>query len=196
MKEFLKVELPALETIEKIDESFRQHLFAQWVMNKEKTENFDDLKTKLKSLTKETHIKYKETLDPANFVAINSKIGDLVTEIEYNQTHTARVIIPEALRQVLFKGWEEQGYDFIRLLFHYGAINFSFVFKKHVFIFFRIRFTAKSLDIDPNVYREETKYIFMPPVPVRKPFNGFMYHKWSKLNNNLKKLCQQFDKTF
>lgn len=123
VKELLKVELPALETIEKIDESFRQHLFAQWVMNKEKTSNFDDLKTKLKSLTVQTPIKYKEALDPANFVAISNKIGDLITEVEFNSTHTAKVIVPEALRNVLFKGWEDQGYDFIRLLLHYGATS-------------------------------------------------------------------------
>lgn len=119
VKDFLKVELPALDTIEEIDESFRQHLFAQWVMN-DKKENFQELKTKLKTFSDETVIKHKEYLDPTNFELVNAKVGDLLTEVDFNKTHAVKFVVPKALRKVLFKGWEDKGYSFVRLLSHYG----------------------------------------------------------------------------
>lgn len=36
------------------------------------------------------------------------------------------------------------------------------------------------MEIDPNVYLNNTKYVFKPPAPVKKGFNGFTYIKWSK----------------
>lgn len=125
----MKVELPALETIEQIDESFRQHLFAQWVMDDDKKEDFEELKTKLKSFAdNNAQFKNKENLDPTNYEYVNSKVGDLITEMDYNKTNTVRVVIPRALREVLFKGWEEKGFNFIRLLSHYGAISSTIKF--------------------------------------------------------------------
>lgn len=122
VKDFLKVELPALDSIEEIDESFRQHLFAQWVMN-DKTENFAALKTKLKTFSdgRQTVVKRKEYLDPTNFELVKGKVGDLITEVDYNKTNTVKFVVPKALRLVLFKEWEDKGYSFIRLLSHYGA---------------------------------------------------------------------------
>jgi hypothetical protein len=126
----LKVELPALETIEELDDGFRQHLFAQWVMNK----NIDELRTKFKSFAEEPQFKHKESLDPTNADLVKSKIGDLITEMKFNDTSNIKVAIPQALRFALFNGWEEKGYEFLRLLNHYGTetklcyklVNFNF----------------------------------------------------------------------
>lgn len=115
----MKVELADLETIEEIDESFRQHLFAQWIMNNEP--RFGELKTKLHSFIKKPHIKSAPViLDPSKFDEVNRTIGNLITDIRVNKTHEIYVVVPEALRLALFERWEEKGYSFARMLYYYG----------------------------------------------------------------------------
>lgn len=122
VKSFSTVDLPDLETIEMIDESFRQHLFAQWLWNNENKPSFDELRTKLHKLIEKPQIKHKEVLDPTNFEQVSGSIGELISKVEVNNTHAIHVVVPEMLRQALFDGWNEKenGFNVLRLLFHFG----------------------------------------------------------------------------
>lgn len=119
VKDFLKVELP--DNITEVDENFRQHIFAQWLMNNHKTPEFDKLMSKFHKLNKEAPVKEKKYIDPTNFESVNSTVGELLTIMEYNKTDTIKILVPQALRLALFKGWEDQGFNFVRMLAHYGA---------------------------------------------------------------------------
>lgn len=120
VKNFLTVDIPDLETIETIDESFRQHLFTQWLWNNENKGNFGELRSKLHKLIDKPQFKGKETLDPTNYAQVSGSIGDLITKVEVNKTHAITVVVPQMLRQALFNEWDEKGYNVIRLLFHFG----------------------------------------------------------------------------
>lgn len=65
-------------------------------------------------------MKGKESLDPTSYEQVNSSISPLITDLEVNKTHELHVVVPQKLRQALFHGWEEKGYSFARLLYHYG----------------------------------------------------------------------------
>lgn len=127
VKDFLKVELPALETIEEIDESFRQHLFAQWVSYVDKpTPRFNELKTKLKSLINKKQITGTVRLNPADFKNVEKEIGEMMTEMDFNSTAKVKMVVPQDLRLVLFKDWENHGLRFVQLLYNYGEKFMSF----------------------------------------------------------------------
>lgn len=49
-----------------------------------------------------------------------STVESLLYKVEVNKTHELHVVVPQQLRQALFDGWEEKGYRFARLLYHYG----------------------------------------------------------------------------
>lgn len=119
IKEFLKVDLPDLNTVEAIDESFRKLLFAQWVVN-DNSKKFSDLKTKFQNLTGKPQFKRRESLDPTDYELVKATVGALITDIDVNKTHGIHVLVPHDLRLALFEGWEEQGYSFARMLYHYG----------------------------------------------------------------------------
>ena len=120
VKDFSKIVLPDLKTIEALDESFRQHLFAQWVLGNDDAPRFTELKAKFHDLTGKPQAKRKESLDPTNYEQVKISIPNLITDVEVNKTHELHVVVPEHLRQALFDGWEEKGYSFARLLYHYG----------------------------------------------------------------------------
>lgn len=120
VKDFSKIVLPDLKTIEAIDESFRQHLFAQWTLNNDDSPRFIELKAKFHNLTGKPHVKRKESLDPTSYEQVNNSISSLITNVEVNKTHELHVVVPQSLRQALFDGWDEKGYSFARLLYHYG----------------------------------------------------------------------------
>lgn len=122
VKNFYKIDLPSLETIESIDQSFRHHLFAQWIFNNENKPRFAELKSKLHSFIEKPQIKRKEVLDPSDYERVNESIGSLITEVEVNKTHEIHVVVPEALRFALFEGWNEKGFNLISLLYHYGML--------------------------------------------------------------------------
>lgn len=119
VQEFLKVELPELETITEIDESFRQKLFAEWITSPPK---FKDLHNKLKTLTPKIKASKVEYIDPSSEPAMKN-FDDLVITMETNKTFTARILVPKQVRNVLFDGWEDKGINLIRLLFHYGTFT-------------------------------------------------------------------------
>lgn len=119
----MSVELPDLDTIETLDESFRQHVFAQWITHQEDKPRYKDLQKKLHKLIPKPEKSEKQTLDPTNYDLIKSTIGELITEVEYNKTQNIRIVVPEALRLALFEGWETKGINFIRILYHYCKLN-------------------------------------------------------------------------
>lgn len=119
VKDFMKVDLPDLKTVEAIDDSFRQLLFAQWIMN-DNSQKFSDLKTKFQNLTGKPQFKRKESLDPTDYELVKATVGSLITDIEFNKTNSIHVLVPQNLRLALFEGWEEKGYSFARILYHYG----------------------------------------------------------------------------
>lgn len=118
VKEFQKVELPELETITEINESFRQKLFVDWLTSPAK---FKDLNAKLKHLTPKVKVSKVEYIDPNDKAAIKD-FEELVVAVELNKTSTIRVLVPQHLRDILFEGWEEKGMELVRLLFHYGEL--------------------------------------------------------------------------
>lgn len=120
--DFLKAELNETEAINTIDENFRQQLFGHWVTKNERNSEFQKLRNRLWELIVNKPRAQRLTyLDPSNFEDVNESIGDLITNIEFNKTHHIYVVVPEALREVLFKDWEENGLRFIRLLSHFGT---------------------------------------------------------------------------
>lgn len=121
VKDFLKVDLPDLKTIEALDDSYRQLLFAHWVTN-DNSQKFSDLKSKFQNLAEKPNFKRKESLDPTDYELVKGAVGDLITDFEFNKTHGIHVLVPHHLRLVLFSGWEEQGYGFARMLYHYGNL--------------------------------------------------------------------------
>ena len=125
VQEFMKINLPSIDTIEEIDENFRQHLFAQWITN-DRSPEFVKLKTKLRSFLNKTEILHKVYLNPANFEHVEREIGDLTTEMKFNDTSKVNFVLPYNLRFALFSGWEEQGFSFVRLLHYYGK-TFEFL---------------------------------------------------------------------
>lgn len=122
MKDFLKVELPDLETITAINESFRQHLFAQWILNKDDEPRFKALTSKLHNLTEKHPSTQKNYLDPTNYDLVN-QLGELIVDVEVNKTSKIKVAIPQDLRFALFDGWDNNGFIIIRVLYYYGKRN-------------------------------------------------------------------------
>lgn len=120
IKDFSKVVLPDLKTIEAVDESFRQHLFAQWTLKNDNSARFSELRERFHELTGKPHAVKKESLDPTDYEQVKNSISRLITDVEVNKTHELHVVVPHNLRQALFDGWEEKGYSFARLLYHYG----------------------------------------------------------------------------
>lgn len=126
IKTFLKVELPDLDAIETLDESFRQHVFAQWITHQEDKPRYKDLQKKLHKLIPKAGPSEKLDLNPTNYDLVKSTIGELITEVEYNKTQNIKIVVPEALRLALFDGWETKGINFIRILYHYCKLNQMF----------------------------------------------------------------------
>ena len=120
VKSFQTVTLPDLDKIEEIDESFRQHLFAEWVSKNENKPRFRELKTKLHELTPKAAMTDKIYLNPTKTDEVTKLIGELITDIKVNTTFELHVVVPQDLRFALFEGWEEMGSKFGRLLYHYG----------------------------------------------------------------------------
>jgi hypothetical protein len=116
VKDFLKIELPS--KIDTIDDKFRQHLFAQWIVSSEPKSKFQEMKAKLPD--SRPSYKTKVRLDPSKHDLVVSAIGDLITKTQVNETTSVSFVVPTALRSVLFEGWEEKGFDFVRLLLPYG----------------------------------------------------------------------------
>lgn len=115
VQEFAKIELP--ETVEEIDESFRQLLFAHWVHNN--NAEFGELKTKLHSFIEKPHVKQTKHLNPTDSAELGV-VGSLLADVEFNKTSHTRFVVPEALRFALFDGWDEKGINLVRVLNHYG----------------------------------------------------------------------------
>ncbi|CRK86823.1 CLUMA_CG000652, isoform A [Clunio marinus] len=157
-KDFLKVDSPDIMSIESIDENFRKYLFAQWILNKDDKPEFAKLRNKLHSFMEKPHIKHKQMLDPTNYDQVKHTLNELITEVEVNKTHSLHVVVPNDLRFALFDDWEGKGLDLVHLLSNY----------------------AKSLRIDPSIYLKDTKFVFQPPPPIKKGFNGFRYVKWKR----------------
>lgn len=119
VQEFLKVNLPSIDTIEEIDEHFRQYLFAQWITN-DRSPEFVKLRTKLRSFSNKTEVLHKIDLNPANFEHVEREIGDMTTEMKFNDTSKVNFVLPYNLRFALFSGWEDKGFSIVRLLHYYG----------------------------------------------------------------------------
>lgn len=139
VKNFYKIVLPNLETIESIDESFRQHLFAQWIFNNE-NKRFAELRSKLNSFIEKPQFTRKEILDPSDYERVNESIGAMITQVEVNKTHEISVVVPQALRFALFEGWNEKGFNLVRLLFHYGMLFSTKCFRQFSATKFNLKF--------------------------------------------------------
>lgn len=125
IKTFLSVELADLDAIEELDESFRQFLFAQWILDNDEKPKFKDARDKLHKLLPKNDYNEKDgkiVLDPTMLEGVKSSIGQFLTEVEYNKTYSIRVVVPEALRLALFDGWDEKGLNLVRVLYHYGEL--------------------------------------------------------------------------
>lgn len=122
VKEFSKVTQPDIKALEEIDENLRQFLFAQWILNNEDKSSFTESKEKLKSLIKQNYkySKKRVELDPTQPDLVKSQIGELVSEVKYNETFTMNVVVPNGLRMALFEGWEEKGFEIFPLLYPFG----------------------------------------------------------------------------
>lgn len=112
--------MPDLDTITEIDETFRQHLFAEW-LNKD-NKQFNVLKSKFNELSEKQETKGFVYLDPSKTEEVKNAVGDLLTEVQFNNTHLMNVIIPKALRNALFQGWNERGNQVVRLLYPFGEL--------------------------------------------------------------------------
>ncbi|KAG5673793.1 hypothetical protein PVAND_003811 [Polypedilum vanderplanki] len=160
-KNFLEVELPELEQVNEITEPLRKHMFVEWLKN-DNSKRFNELKAKFHSLYNEDEkAKSVIELDPSKVDVVKNAVGELIDDVQFNNTHIMHIIIPNKLRFALFEGWKDQNYGFVRLLSHY----------------------AKSLHIDPTIYYGKLRFIFKPPMPpknLKKPSNGFIYHKWQR----------------
>lgn len=119
VQEFLKVELPEMEAMTEINESFRQKLFADWLTSPAK---FKDLNAKFKNFNQKRKVTKVEYVNPSD-EDVMKRFEELVVAVPTNQTFTARVLVPEQVRSVLFEGWEGKGIELVRLLPHYGEFT-------------------------------------------------------------------------
>lgn len=125
IKTFLSVELVDLDAIEELDESFRQFLFAQWILDNDEKPNFKDARAKLHKLLPKNDYKEKDgriILDPTTHEDVKSSIGQFLTKVDYNETYSIQVVVPEALRLALFDSWDKKGLNLVRVLYHYGKL--------------------------------------------------------------------------
>ncbi|KAL7018664.1 hypothetical protein ACKWTF_010856 [Chironomus riparius] len=151
--------LPDIANITENSEEFRKHLFAEW-FDKDRSE-FNQLKNKFHEFHKKEKIVDVMYMNPGAHEIVKKRLGDLVFPVQFNQTDTMHVVIPKMLKDALFEGWNEHGMNMLRVLFHY----------------------AHSLEISPVIQIGDDKFVFQPPIPpknLKKPVNGYMYHKNQK----------------
>lgn len=158
--EFLANDLPQ-SNITDLDESFRQQLFGSWIVND--MDRFQGLKAihknviankpRVEELVKAGTVTRK-MVNPSN-VTLIEMYGGVLSPVKVNGT-SLNVIVPNALRYVLFEGWEEKP-DIEKLLLQFSKdMNIS------------------AWVVSPN----GTEVIFKPPRPSStrvKSENGFEY---------------------
>lgn len=121
IKPFLSIEMPDLAALEELDNSLKQYLFAQWLEDNQKTTDFKNARTKLKSFFKDNSKAKRFFLDPTQYASVNATIGpDLISNYDFNQTTKVNLVIPRNIRDALFDGWENEGFHLIKILGHYG----------------------------------------------------------------------------
>lgn len=158
----------SFEKITKIDNQFKEGLFAEWILN---TPDFPKLKSKYKELRphemntvlKPTRTKTKTSefkIIPYNMTAIEETLhGSQYTIVKRNRT--ADLLMPDNLRRALFDGWEQKP-NIILVLGDF----------------------AKSLDMSATLTTANgSRIILQPPVPPNKkqlPNGEFSYKKYGK----------------
>jgi hypothetical protein len=123
---FDDVELPDIDSIKEIDDIFRQNLFYEWLKN---SPQFKELTKKFHDLSEDEDVKNQVRIDPSKAEDI-AKISDLIAKVEFNNTNSLHIVVPEMLRHALFAGWDKQGFQFMRLLFPYGKTKLFIQFIK------------------------------------------------------------------
>ncbi|XP_070490979.1 uncharacterized protein [Chironomus tepperi] len=162
-EEFFKtlqnVDLPDIANITENSEEFRKHLFAEW-FDKDKSD-FAEMKSKFQSFHKKQKVMNVIYLNPGAHEIVKKRLEGLVFPLQFNKTDTMYVVIPEMLKDALFEGWNDHGMKMLKLLYHY----------------------ANSLEINPTIQIGDNRFVFQPPFPpksLKKPVNGFLYHKNQK----------------
>lgn len=113
------MKLVDLDTIEVLDESFRQHIFAEFLKDNFDKPSYKDLRKKVREFIPKVNYKdIKGTgrvpLDPTNYESVNKTIGQYLVEVDYNKTQTIKVVVPGSIRSALFDGWEDKGMNLIK----------------------------------------------------------------------------------
>lgn len=168
INEFQRNLTGSIEKFTKIDNQFKESLFAEWIRN---TTMFPKLKAKYKALRpndtntvrKSTTSKTKTSefkIIPYNMTAIEETLhGSQYTIVKRNRT--ADLLMPDNLRRALFNGWEQKP-------------NIILVLGEF----------AKSLDMSATLTTANgSRIILQPPVPPNKKqlSNGeFAYKKYGK----------------
>jgi hypothetical protein len=138
-KNFPSVELPELESIDEISEPLRQHMYAEWL--KKDQGRFRELKAKFNGLySEDQNVKSVVELDPSRLDSVKNAVGELVDDVQFNNSHVMHLIVPNKLRLALFDGWKDQNYAFVRLLAHYGEIFYFLTNFLNLNIFFNFEF--------------------------------------------------------
>lgn len=170
----------SIEKITKIDNQFKESLFAEWIRN---STNFPKLKAKYKELrpndtnavpkpsTSKTKTSEFKTI-PYNMTDIEETLhGSQYTIVKRNRT--ADLLMPDNLQRALFDGWEQRP-------------NIILVLGEF----------AKSLDMSATLTTANgSRIILQPPVPPNKKIlsNGeFSYKKYGKRLSTLPATCGIF----
>lgn len=117
---FLNTDLPDINEITEINEEFRQRLFSEWLRSDEKDSQFNELKSKFHELNKVEPCNQTLYINPSKNAEVRKTLGDIIDEVEFNNTHKMTLVVPKDLQDALFTGWRDLNYTFTRLLFHYG----------------------------------------------------------------------------